>query len=175
MTTDLGERLERFIGLTSGAPREADDEVSVAMIRHWCQAMGDRNPVYTDPDFAARSPFGRIVAPPTMLQTWTHHDRRFPVAGSSENAEERLAQVLIAEGFTGVVATRCRATYVRYLVPGDRTTYQSQIDSVSSLKTTALGEGYFIVVTMTFRDQIDEIVGTMQFTTLRYRPISGAT
>jgi acyl dehydratase len=170
MTTDFADTLQHFVGLTSGAPRLADDAVSAPMIRHWCQAMGDSNPVYTDAEFAASTPFGGIVAPPTMLQTWTHHDRRFPLPGAEHNAEERLAQALITEGFVGVVATRCHATYARYLRPGDRTSYQSRIESVSPLKATALGEGYFIVVTMTFFDQAEEVVGTIKFTTLRYRP-----
>jgi acyl dehydratase len=174
MTTALEQTLQDFVGLTSGPPRLADDAVSAPMIRHWCQAMGDHNPVYTDPEFAAHSPLGGIVAPPTMLQTWTHHDRRFPLPAGENNAEERLAQVLAAAGFTGVVATSCRASYVRYLHLGDRTSYQSRIDSVSPLKQTALGHGYFIVVTMTIRDQADEVVGTIEFTTLRYRPREGA-
>jgi len=41
------------------------------MIRHWCDAVGDGNPVYTDREFAAKSVHGGIVAPPTMLQAWT--------------------------------------------------------------------------------------------------------
>ena len=44
--------------------------MNAPMIRHWCEAMGDTNPIYLD-DAAARAA-GRpgIVAPPTMLQAW---------------------------------------------------------------------------------------------------------
>ncbi len=170
MTPGLPGVLQAFVGRTSGPPRVADDAVSAPMIRHWCQAMGDVNPVYTDPASAAGNGFGGLVAPPAMLQSWTHHDRRFPVAGAADNAEEQLAALLTAEGFSGAVATRCRATYHRYLRLGDRTSYQASIQSVSPLKQTALGAGYFIVVRMTIRDQDDEVVGTLDFTTLRYRP-----
>ena len=41
------------------------------MIRHWAYALDDMNPVYLDPEFAAKSRFGGIVSPPVMLQTWT--------------------------------------------------------------------------------------------------------
>jgi hypothetical protein len=105
-----------------------------------------------------------------MLQTWTHHDRRFPLPDRQTNAEEELAQLLVAAGFTGAAATKCDATYQRYLRPGDRTTYQATIRSVSPPKSTALGAGFFITVLMTYRDQNGEIVGTLEFTTLRYRP-----
>jgi len=37
------------------------------MIRHWVAAYS----VYTDEQDAAGSPFGRVVAPPMMLRTWT--------------------------------------------------------------------------------------------------------
>ena len=41
------------------------------MIRHWCDAVDDRNPVYTDAAYAAKSCHGGIVAPPAMLQAWS--------------------------------------------------------------------------------------------------------
>jgi hypothetical protein len=43
--------------------------VNQPMIRHWAAGLEDRNPVYTDPAFAAESRFGGIVAPPlsTMI------------------------------------------------------------------------------------------------------------
>ncbi|MDH3214379.1 MAG: MaoC family dehydratase N-terminal domain-containing protein, partial [Myxococcales bacterium] len=68
MTEDreaLRERLRAFEGAAAGEPMHARDPVNPAMIRHWCDAVDDRNPVYTDPDFASRSVHGGIVAPPT--------------------------------------------------------------------------------------------------------------
>ena len=40
-------------GSARSAPRSAPDPVNQAMIRHWVEAMGDKNPVYTDPEAAA--------------------------------------------------------------------------------------------------------------------------
>ncbi|MEO2168989.1 MAG: MaoC family dehydratase N-terminal domain-containing protein, partial [bacterium] len=57
------------VGLST-EERVTGDDVNGPMIRHWCDAMGDQNPVYTDPDFAAKSVHGGIVAPPSMLDTW---------------------------------------------------------------------------------------------------------
>lgn len=176
--TDRGEelhrRLERFVGMTSGAPRLAPDPVNVPMIRHWCLALGDANPAYTDDEVASRTQFGRIIAPPLMIQSWTHHDRRFPPSLADDNAEERVAAELIAEGFTGVVATGCHYRFQRPLYPGDRTTYQATIVSVSPLKKTSLGEGFFLVSEVIYRDQDDRVVGSIDFTTLRFRPAEAA-
>jgi uncharacterized protein len=174
----LREHLLRFVGRSSGSPRLARECVNGPMIRQWCAALGDTNPVYLDAVWAAQTTFGELVAPPAMLQSWTHPDRRFPppATGSADDAEEQLNLALIAAGYSGVVATRCRARYSRYLRLGDRTSYESTIESVSELKQTALGAGYFITRTNTYRDQseratgADRVVGTIESKTLRYRP-----
>lgn len=166
----LHQRLQRFVGMTSGAPRLAPDPVNVPMIRHWCLALGDANPAYMDPDVALRTQFGGIIAPPLMIQSWTHHDRRFEQGLADDNAEERMAAELIGEGYTGVVATGCHYRFQRPLYPGDRTTYQATIVSVSPRKRTRLGEGYFLVSEVTYRDQDECVVGSIDFTTLRFRP-----
>ena len=36
-------------------------------IRHWAHGIGDDNPLWCDPSYAARTPYGRIVAPPSFL------------------------------------------------------------------------------------------------------------
>src|SRR4051794_38195818 len=67
----LRSELEEFVGQAmSAAPSVAPDPVNVVMIRHWVDALDDRNPVYLD-DAAAAGRFGGIVAPPAMLQSWT--------------------------------------------------------------------------------------------------------
>ena len=49
----------------------APDVVNGQMIRHWCAAMGDSNPVYQDAEAAKNSIHGGIVAPPAMMNAWT--------------------------------------------------------------------------------------------------------
>ena len=65
--TQFLTRLKQFEGRELGEPFVARDAVNVAMIRHWCDAMSDANPVYTDPEAAERSlskrgPSGILVA-----------------------------------------------------------------------------------------------------------------
>lgn len=169
----LLDQLRKFEGAVAGNPRTADDPVNVPMIRHWCQAMGNTNPIFTDVRFARQSRFGDIVAPPTMLQAWTHHDRRFmPEQDKGDNAEDQLVGLLTQHGFESVVATNCDQEYTRYLRPGDHLTYNAVIESVSDQKQTGLGTGYFITTRVTYTCEDDEVVGTMLFRVLRYRPNS---
>ena len=52
----IGERL-RIAPFNNEATRDA--------IRHYAHGLGDDNPLWCDPDYAATSPYGGIVAPPT--------------------------------------------------------------------------------------------------------------
>jgi uncharacterized OB-fold protein/acyl dehydratase len=166
------ERLRSLLGVRLGDPVVARDPVNQPMIRHWCDAVDDRNPVYTDPEFAAKSVHGGIVAPPTMLQAWT-----MPGLVPKEVREARMAagvfaamRLLDEAGFTSVVATNCTQEYERYLRPGDLISAETVIEDVSDEKQTALGVGHFVTQRTTYRDQHGERVATMRFRLLKFRP-----
>ncbi|MEE9610330.1 MAG: MaoC family dehydratase N-terminal domain-containing protein [Desulfatiglandales bacterium] len=42
-------------------------EVTADAIRHYAYGIGDDNPLWTDPDYAARSRYRTLIAPPTVL------------------------------------------------------------------------------------------------------------
>ena len=116
--------------------------VGPGMIRNWCLALGDSLPVYTDPEYAARSRWAGIIAPPTMLQAWTLHDRREvqPPPGP-EHAEAELMALIASEGYIGVVATNCEQTYVRALRPGDRVTSHATITDIAGTEAHGARRG----------------------------------
>jgi uncharacterized OB-fold protein/acyl dehydratase len=164
-------RIRAYVGLEEGPPFTCPDAVSEAMIRHWCEAMGDANPAYLDPEAAARGRHGGIVAPPTMLQVWDM--RGYPMHDPKllpQNKQRELHAVFDAHGYTGVVATDTEQEYRRYLRPGDRITCHTVIESISEQKTTALGVGYFVVTRSRFTDQRGEEVGSLSFRVLKFRP-----
>lgn len=170
----LGTELEGLLGRDTD-PQLACDPVNPAMIRHWCDAMEDRNPVYTDAGFAKKSVHAGLVAPPTMLQAWTMPGLRLGETGPGTLGAVREAlRLLDAAGFTSVVATNCRQEYRRYLRPGDLLSVITRIESISELKQTALGPGHFVNQLMVYRDQHGEEVGRMQFRLLKFRPGAGA-
>jgi uncharacterized OB-fold protein/acyl dehydratase len=166
---DLYEQLQRFVGLEIGPPAPAPDEVNAPMIRHWCEAMGDENPVYVDAEAAAASVHGGLVAPPTMLQAWVMVGVKGPSRGG-DGPYEQMNELLFSRGFTSVVATNSEQTYQRYLRPGDRLTMRTVIDSISPEKSTALGTGHFVTTRQDYFDADGELVGSMLFRILRFRP-----
>ena len=163
------EKLQALVGRPSGAPFKAWDAVNQPMIRHWCDAVGDSNPIYTDSEAAAASVQGEIVAPPTMLQAWTMKGL-VPPPSEGGGAQDELMGLLDGAGFTSVVATNCDQEYERYLHIGDLLTSESVIEGVSPLKRTALGEGHFVTTRTDFKDQDGQLVGTMRFRILKFRP-----
>jgi uncharacterized OB-fold protein len=166
-TPDWLLQLRAGCGALAGAPRTAPDAVNLPMIRRWCEAMGERNPLYLDEAFAARSAHGGIVAPPAMLEVWTMP--RFGAAGEA-HPPLRGIEALNAAGFTTVVATNLEQEYLRYLRLGDRITQRVFLVAVSDEKRTALGLGHFLDYRYEFTDQRDEPVGRMNFRILMFRP-----
>jgi hypothetical protein len=152
----------------------APDPVNVAMIRHWVDALDDRNPAY-DEAAAAATRFGAIVAPPAMLQTWTMGRPR--IAGIAERggaageigADSPLA-VLAAAGYPGTLATNAVLTFDRYLRVGDVVSSEAVLESVSELKHTGIGRGYFVAWSNRFVDADGNAVGDQLFTVFKFAP-----
>src|SRR6202008_4836674 len=81
------------------APRLGRDPVNQPMINNWVEAIGDANPVYTDPAAAAASGPGGLVAPPAMAQVWTMGGLHPAVPARSDDPLQTMIQVLDEAGF----------------------------------------------------------------------------
>jgi 3-oxo-4,17-pregnadiene-20-carboxyl-CoA hydratase alpha subunit len=166
-------RLKEFEGREAGEPERGADAVNQPMIRHWVEAIGDENPIYTQPEAAEKSVHGEIVAPPVMLQAWVMRGVRPRPAGGEGNARDELMQLLDDAGFTSVVATNCEQEYHRYLHLGDHLSTTTIIESVSDEKATGLGVGHFVTTRVDYRADDGELVGTMRFRILKFKPGTG--
>jgi uncharacterized OB-fold protein/acyl dehydratase len=182
-TLTLEDKLQAFVGQSAGPATRGSHPVNEPMISHWVEAMGDYNPVYVDDDAARAAGFPSVIAPPTMLQAWIMRGLRASAeadaardAGGSapETPSDQVMALLDQAGFTSVVATNCDQHYERPLVPGDRLSVTSVIDSISGEKKTGLGVGHFLTNRLEYRDQDDELVATMLFRILKFKPGTGA-
>lgn len=167
-------QLKKFEGREAGAPEVGADPVNQPMIRHWVEAVGDENPVYTDPAAAEQSVHGQVVAPPVMLQAWVMRGVR-PRPASGGNARDELMRLLDGAGFSSVVATNCEQEYHRYLHLGDHLSTTTIIEAVSDEKATGLGVGHFVTTRVEYRTDEGELVGTMRFRILKFKPGTGRT
>jgi uncharacterized protein len=176
-TSDLDDALAALVGqpISTGGPSVAPDPVNAPMIRHWAAAFEDANPVYVDPDAAAASRHGEIVAPPLMLQTWTMATPKItglrerggsPVEG--ESAE--VLRLLDEAGFVGTLATNSDFEIDRYLKLGDVVTADTVLESVSPEKRTRLGPGRFVTWVTTYHDAAGDRVGRQTFRILKFDP-----
>jgi len=176
-TTEKAEflaRLKAFEGREVGEPERGADPVNQPMIRHWVEAIHDDNPIYTDAEAAANSVHGEIVAPPVMLQAWVMRGVR-PRPSTGGNARDELMRMIDDAGFTSVVATDCEQEYHRYLHLGDHLSTSTTIESVSDEKATGLGVGHFVTTRVEYRTDDDELVATMRFRILKFKPGTGRT
>lgn len=169
-SSDIHAELLNHIGQQFG-PYRGWDKVNSAMIRHWCEAMGDTNPLYLDEKFATSTPHGGLVAPPTMLQAWNmvgYAGRAVP--GSSGEDAFYVATLLDELGYPGVVAVNCEQEYFKYIREGDEIYHTAQVEAVSEEKTTALGVGFFLTQLSEYYNQNDEKVAEMRFRIFKYQP-----
>ncbi|RSN30950.1 DNA-binding protein [Amycolatopsis sp. WAC 01416] len=163
----IQEAAERIAARGESAPRAARDAVNQAMVNNWVEAIGDRNPVYFDEEFAARSVHKGLVAPPAMAQVWTMGGLHWTRA--SDDPLGAMMEVLDEAGFTSVVATNSEQNYFRYLRHGERVEATAKLESVVGPKRTALGEGWFVTTKTTWYVG-DEAVADMVFRVLKFRP-----
>jgi len=169
-TAAIRQAAEQIAAAGQSPPRAAPDPVNLPMIRHWTQAMGDTNPIYTDAGAAGASVHGHLVAPPAMVQVWTMRGLRpAPDAGDSGDPLGLMIAVLDDAGFSSIVATNCEQEYYRYLCQGEQLTVRSSLEGVTGPKQTALGEGWFVTTRSTWYAG-DEAVAAMRFRVLKFRP-----
>ena len=172
---EVRARLEKYVGGPMGPPSVAPDPVNLPMIRHWVDALDDRNPLYDDEEVASKSRFGGIVAPPAMLQAWTMPRPRIEGIAERGGAPGEIPvdnpiPVLDKAGYVGTLATNSELEFMRYLKPGDHLHVTTEVDSISSRKTTSLGQGYFLTWITTYSTADGEVVGRQLFRIFKFDP-----
>jgi hypothetical protein len=166
-TNGIKQKVAEITATVVAKPRAARDPVNQPTINNWVEALGDRNPIYTDEAAARAAGHPGIVAPPAMIQVWT----MFGLGGErpTDDPMGPMMELFDGAGYVGVVATNCEQTYHRYLRPGEEVSIASEMRDVVGPKQTALGEGWFINQHITWRVG-DEDVAEMEWRILKFKP-----
>jgi acyl dehydratase len=115
--------------------------VTAEMIRDFCAAIGDTNPLFTDPEAAKRGPYKGLVAPPAVAAGIRDIDnvfRHIPDTG------RRLAAGMEVE-------------FIAPIRAGDSIAVTSRIKEIYE-KTGRTGTMTFIVIRATLKNQNGDVV-----------------
>lgn len=136
-------------------------EVTSESIWHFAQALGDDNPLWWEPDHAARSPWGGLVAPPAYL---------YSCFSGGKYLDDTVPSG--ADGFLpGVFGVQAADSWQwhRPVREGDRiTAWQELHDVVLHERGSFGGRSVSHVEKTTFYDQDEQLVAEMLFTRKRF-------
>ncbi|MEH6374166.1 MaoC family dehydratase N-terminal domain-containing protein [Streptomyces sp. KLMMK] len=111
---------QSFVGRTY--PATEPYEVGREKIREFAEAIGDTNPVYTDPEAAKALGHPDVIAPPTFVFSITYR-----AAGAVVNDPQ------LGLDYSRVVHGDQKFAYARPVRAGDRLSVVSTIESIKSL------------------------------------------
>ena len=114
-------------------------------IREFADAIGDSNPIYRDPAYAAKKGFPGTVAPPTLLRTFLYE----PKAAS---------EALKVKDWSYIVHGEQEFEYFAPVIAGDVLTAQDHIVSITEKESRRAGKLQIAVIETTFHNQRGEQV-----------------
>lgn len=169
-----------------GPYRLTRDELNQTAIWRYCEVAEDPNPMYWDREFAEKSRFGRLIAPPQSVFSMTFAPWWSPEYVTKANAEDASkmngpetlegatnANTLVRDyGYTVATVVNQEAEYLAPFGPGDgRLKVRGMTLDVSAEKQTRVGRGVFITSVSEYRTEKDDrLVARSQLTLLMYNP-----
>jgi uncharacterized protein len=159
--------VERLIGVMQ-YEETGDFPVEQGYIWTSCSSVENGNPLFWEPEVAAKLTGGPI-APPTMLSVWFR-----PHNWSPGQTEPRLPLQVHFDlkahfGLPEAVMSDNTLVFHEPVRPGDRITSGQVLRSISEEKTTKLGTGRFWVIDVEYRNQDGVLVGVESYTGFGYR------
>ena len=114
-------------------------------IREFADAVGDLNPVYRDPAYAAKLGFTGVLAPPTLLRTFLYEPKT-------------ASDALKVEDWSYIVHGEQEFEYLAPVMAGDVLTAQERIVSITEKASRRAGKLQIAVIETTFHNQRGEKV-----------------
>lgn len=125
-------------------------EVEKGAIRRFAQAVEDRNPLYSDAEYARKTRYQGIVCPPGFFG--------WPM---KEVASEWLPN-LVGRPFQNVLNAGNEAEFYRPIRPGDVLVCTTKLSDAYEKKGSS-GTLLFVVLESEYKNQDDEVVARMRY------------
>lgn len=142
--------------------------VEASHILMFARSVGDENPVYSDPDYAARTEAGGVIAPPTFVQASAQFDPDYalrpkpgkPWFGSGKTATGVKPGQSGGGGNGGTLHAEQHYEYHRPLRAGDVLTATTRPGKTWEKEGRRSGKLIFSETIVEYRDQNGELVVT---------------
>jgi acyl dehydratase len=123
-------------------------KVEEGAIQRYAQAIGDPNPLFSDPDYASKTKYGRLLAPPGFTGWPTKAGR----------PTEKLFAFLVKAGApVRILDGGIEFQFIEPIGAGDVLTATSKIAKVAE-RETKLGKTMFTTAEVTYVDQKGNVV-----------------
>jgi len=151
------EEIKKLIGLSSGVRIY---EVEKGAIRRFAEAMDDPNPLYQDEEYAGKSRYGSIIAPPGFFG-WPSKQARGSALAIDIPPE--LISALEQEGYpkSSVLDGGMEWEFSLPVRAGDILTARTTIRNLRS-RATRSGGVIFSFIETTFHNQTGALIATQQ-------------
>ena len=126
-------------------------EVERGAIRRFARAVGEKNPLYTDEEFAKTTRYGGVVAPPGFFG-WPAGEE--PEAGTLINMLNSPLKTILNMGND--------AEFYRPIRPGDTLVCYQKVADIQD-KSKGDKKRLFVVIELTFKNQHDQVAGRIRY------------
>jgi acyl dehydratase len=149
----LNEEMKNKLGVEIGPQRY---EIEKGMIRKYAAAIEASNPLWRDDEYARKSPYGALIAPPTLLVDACHLCEQDEwVMGVGGPEVKLLNGGMEQENFKTVKA-------------GDVIYVTGKLVELNERESKKLGKMLIMVLERTFKNQNGEIVAKGRFNFIKY-------
>ncbi len=144
-------------------------EVDKESIRRFVNAVGDSNPVYRDNEYARKSRYGSIIAPPGFISSvWYWGESSEKDSGSLNKKLTGmfgLIQALDGAGYHSTIDSSIDYEFYKPIKAGDVIKSESIIKDMKERKSEE-GNVVFLITETIYTDKKDEIAARVRWTTI---------
>ncbi|MDO8670410.1 MAG: MaoC family dehydratase N-terminal domain-containing protein [Dehalococcoidia bacterium] len=144
----ITDEMRALIGIES---EPGIDEIEKGAIRKFADALGDTNPLYHDEEYAKKTKYGGIIAPPTFFCTLQ------PGPGKELNAPQLTRKLNGGSEFE----------IFQVLRPGDVISTTVKLAELTE-RDGKMGKMLFRTIELTYKNQKGELVGKGRNTLILY-------